>query len=172
MIYCERIGKHSAEPPRRATNGAAGYDLSWVPPDTSLETRIYPGEMLCLKTGWAIQVPQGYVGLVRDRSGMAMRGVTVRAGVIDCDYRGEVGIIVTNETENPVRIRAGERVAQLLIVPCVMSDMAEVADIGDTERGAAGFGSTGSGQVLHECSRDEAESIFDALKSRTGIYSE
>lgn len=143
-IQWQRRGDHKGEIPARATPGAAGYDLRWHPHHESVDSiRIFPGEMACLPTGWAVRVPDHCAGLIRDRSGQAMRGLTTRAGVIDSDYRGEVGVIVTNETESPIEIRSGDRIAQIVFVKIRMDNSNEVEDLGGTPRGDGGFGSTG-----------------------------
>jgi dUTP pyrophosphatase len=117
--------------PRRAEAGAGGYDLYACGAQT--------GRLI--GTGVALEIPPGWVGLVRDRSGMALsgRGYTV-AGVIDSSYRGEIKIVFDRE----VKVTDGERVAQLVVVPHFGGAVEEVAALSATERGAAGFGSTGS----------------------------
>lgn len=129
-----------AVPPRRATEAAAGFDLSYSGPVINLD----PGDRIALPTNLCVALPAGTVGIIKDRSGMALkRGLTTRAGVIDADYRGEIMVVVINETEDWITIKRGERIAQLLIVPCLMQDAEIVDDLGSTDRGAAGFGSTG-----------------------------
>lgn len=119
-----------ARPPRRTDPGAGGYDLYACGDQTS---RI-------IGTGIALEIPTGWVGLVRDRSGVALaeRGYTV-AGVIDSSYRGEVKILFDRE----VVVTDGERVAQLVIVPHFAGRVTEVDALSATARGANGFGSTG-----------------------------
>jgi len=117
--------------PRRADPGAAGYDL-YACGDQA-------GRLI--GTGVALEIPIGWVGLVRDRSGIALsgRGYTV-AGVIDSSYRGEVKVVFDRE----VQVTDGERVAQLVVVPHFGGPVREVAGLSATARGEAGFGSTGS----------------------------
>jgi len=119
-----------ARVPRRVEPGAGGYDLYACGAQTG---RI-------VGTGVALEIPPGWVGLIRDRSGMALsgRGYTV-AGVIDSSYRGEVKIVFDREVE----VTDGERVAQLVIVPHFAGRVTEVDALSASERGAAGFGSTG-----------------------------
>jgi dUTP pyrophosphatase len=84
-----------------------------------------------------------HVGLIRDRSGLALTGLTTRAGVIDPDYRGEIKVLVYNESPNVQQIRVGNRIAQLLILPCEQHQLEEADDLDTTVRGENGFGSTG-----------------------------
>jgi dUTP pyrophosphatase len=117
----------------------AGLDLC------SLEDwTLKPGEQHTFKIGIAIAVPDGFVGLVWDRSGMAARnGVKTMAGVIDCTYRGEVGIVLVNVTNKPYDVKQGDRIAQLLIQPIATAEVQVVEELDDTQRGNGGFGSSG-----------------------------
>lgn len=125
--------------PARETEFSAGFDLR-----SSMSVNIKPGEQALIKTGFAWAIPPGSVGLIRDRSGHAFKyRMTTRAGVIDADYRGEVGVVLTNEGENDYTVAQGERVAQMIIVPCMLLNVVEVDDLDDTPRGAGGYGSTG-----------------------------
>lgn len=102
-----------------------------------------PGESRLVPSGWCIAIPDGHVGLIRDRSGAAnKRRLTTRAGVIDADYRGEIKIILVNESDEPQKVVPDERIAQIVIIPCVMTETLEVSELDDTERDRAGFGST------------------------------
>ena len=122
----------TARPPRRLESGAAGYDLYAV--------GAQKGRMI--STGIALEIPTGWVGIIKDRSGVAVsgRGYTV-AGVIDSSYRGEVKILFDREMD----VADGERIAQLVVVPHFSGDVIEVDDLSPTDRGANGFGSTGRG---------------------------
>ena len=137
----KRAFAHDWPLPSRHSPGAAGYDLRNAGDDVV----IYPGTIELIPTGWCVEVPQGYVGIVKDRSGFARVGITTHAGVIDSDYRGEMMVLLGNATEAPVVVHAGDRIAQLLIIPCLMTDAEEVGELTDTERGSNGFGSTGMG---------------------------
>jgi len=101
------------------------------------------GSTQAVPTGIALEFPSTHGALVEDRSGLAVRGVTTLAGVIDPGYRGEVKVVMTNLTERPVEIKAGDRIAQLRIVERIEAQFEEVAELGAAERGAGGFGSTG-----------------------------
>jgi dUTP pyrophosphatase len=103
-----------------------------------------PGATLAVSTGIALEFPSTHGALVEDRSGLAVRGVTTLAGVIDPGYRGEIKVVVTNLGAAPVQIQAGDRIAQLRIVQRIQASFQEVADLGEATRGAAGFGSTGA----------------------------
>ena len=136
----KRIGNHGFPIPSRETDQSAGYDLR-----STATVEIAPGHCRIIPTGFAFAIPPGFVGLIQDRSGMATkRRITRRAGVIDSDYRGEVGVAIVNESATYAQIQEGERVAQLVVVPALMGECEEVVDLGDTERGENGFGSTGS----------------------------
>jgi dUTP pyrophosphatase len=124
--------------PTRAHADDAGLDLY------AFENGVIaPGAGLLARTGIAIALPAGTVGLVADRSSMAKRGVKTSGGVIDAGYRGEIHIILRNVTTEEVRFERGERIAQLLILPCLTPAVAETTDLDETHRGAKGFGSSG-----------------------------
>ncbi len=134
--------KESAILPVRATPNAAGMDLF------STETvTIDPGQVCLVGTGVAMALQPWHVGFVCPRSGMALRDrVTVlnAPGVVDPDYRGEVGVILINLGDEPYQIKAGARIAQLVIVPYASPRIVEVDALPGTKRGAGGFGSTGT----------------------------
>lgn len=127
--------------PRYAHPGDAGLDLTSVEAVT-----LAPGERGAVPTGLAMAIPEGWVGLVHPRSGLARRhGVTVAnaPGTIDAGYRGEVLVLLVNLGADPVELAAGERVAQLLLQRVGDAEVREVSSLDDTARGAGGFGSTG-----------------------------
>jgi dUTP pyrophosphatase len=131
--------------PAYETDGAAGMDLRAAVPDNA-PLILRPGERAAAPTGLCIALPQGYEGQVRPRSGLALRsGVTElnTPGTIDCDYRGEVKVILINHGEHDVTIRRGDRIAQLVIAPVVRGVWTEVERLDETTRGEGGFGSTG-----------------------------
>ncbi len=130
-------------PPRYATPHSAGMDLRAHLPG---EIVLAPGQRVLVPTGLRLQIPPGYEGQVRTRSGLALkRGLTVlnAPGTIDADYRGDVGVILVNLSGEPQRIAPGERVAQLVIAPVTRVRWEEVEELDDSERGRGGFGSTG-----------------------------
>lgn len=128
--------------PKRATDGSAGFDCY-----ASTTTRVLPYSVAKVPLGFVCGIPDGYVGLLVMRSGVASKGLLAApggVGVIDSDYRGEVSALVATG-EQEVTVGAGERIAQLVIVPCVTrsSTVGGPGELGDTVRGAGGFGSTG-----------------------------
>ena len=129
--------------PAYASEGAAGLDLAAaIPSDIVIE----PGHRFAVPTGLEIAIPEGYEGQVRPRSGLAMRhGLTVlnAPGTIDCDYRGEVKVLLVNLSLDKQRIARGDRIAQLVIAPVIRAGIVEVQVLDETARGPGGFGSTG-----------------------------
>lgn len=139
MIQVKRVGNHDLPLPRRETDEAAGYDLR-----SAIDWILYPGEQHVFPTGFAWQLPRGWVGVIRDRSGIAVRArVTTCAGVIDSDYRGEVGVVLRNDGADGFKVCAGDRIAQMIVVPCMLESAEEVAELTDSRRGSGGYGSTG-----------------------------
>jgi dUTP pyrophosphatase len=104
---------------------------------------IEPGATVAVPTGIAIEFPSTHGALVEDRSGLALKGITTLAGVIDPGYRGEVRIVVTNLGPTSFEVKPGDRIAQLRIVQRIEAEFEEVAELGEARRGAEGFGSTG-----------------------------
>jgi dUTP pyrophosphatase len=124
--------------PTRAHHDDAGLDLYALEGAT-----LAPGEGGLVRTGVASAIPAGHVGLVADRSSLAKRGLKTAGGVIDAGYRGELGVVLWNISGKPQSLAAGERVAQLLIVPIATPAPLEVKSLNETARGTGGFGSTG-----------------------------
>jgi dUTP pyrophosphatase len=102
------------------------------------------GETSAVATGVAMEFPSTHGALVEDRSGLAVRGVTTLAGVIDPGYCGEIKVVMTNLSAGAVEIKAGDRIAQLRIVRRIEAEFEEVTELVEAPRGAKGFGSTGS----------------------------
>ncbi len=130
--------------PTPATPGSAGVDLAAA---VESEVVLEPGARLCVPTGLRVAIPAGYEGQVRPRSGLALRqGVTLpnAPGTVDSDYRGEVQVILHNGGRDPVVIRRGDRIAQLVIAPVAQPEWVEVDSLDATERGEGGFGHTGT----------------------------
>jgi dUTP pyrophosphatase len=129
-----------AKPPVRSTDGAAGLDLYAL-----LPVEIWPGAQVSIPTGIAVAIEPGWYGRIAPRSGLAARhGLNVHAGVVDADYRGELHVCLINHGDGRVEIRPGDRIAQLIIERCWMGEPEVVASLDDTDRGAGGFGSTGT----------------------------
>ena len=124
--------------PTRAHHDDAGLDLYALDGAT-----LAPGQGVIVKTGVAVAVPQGHVGLICDRSSLAKRGLKTAGGVIDAGYRGELGVVLWNISGQSQTVAAGERLAQLLVVPVATPAVSERDSLDETLRGANGFGSTG-----------------------------
>ena len=128
--------------PGYARAGDAGADLRVTEAVT-----LQPGERALVGTGVRIALPEGTVGLVTPRSGQAMRrglGIVNSPGIIDSGYRGEIRVCLINlDTTTAVELQAGERVAQLVVVPFVSAQFLPVDELDETERGQGGYGSTG-----------------------------
>ena len=138
-----KILRSGAKLPTYGTAGAAGADL-YACIDATVTVR--PGETVFIPTGIALEGPQGCAGLVYARSGLACkRGLAPanKVGVVDSDYRGELKVPMVNLGQEAYTIQPGERVAQLCIAPVYTAAFAQVEELGDTQRGEGGFGSTG-----------------------------
>jgi dUTP pyrophosphatase len=131
-----------AQVPTRAHSGDAGIDLHSVE-----DAVLAPGERASVGTGIAVEIPTGYAGLVLPRSGLAARhGISVvnAPGLIDAGYRGEIRVLLLNtDPREPFEVRAGARIAQLVIIAVALAAPVEVESLEDSPRGAGGFGSTG-----------------------------
>lgn len=122
---------------------AAGADLYAL---VEGELTIGAGETVLVSTGLSIEIPEGYVGLIYARSGLATKkglAPANKVGVIDADYRGEVKVALYNQSGKAQTIAEGERVAQLVIAPYLTATFEEARELSDTARGVGGFGSTG-----------------------------
>jgi len=125
--------------PRHAKDGDAGMDLCSVE-----NYSLSPSEKALVKTGLHFEIPKGYFGSIRDRSGLAVKyGIHALAGVIDSGYRGEIIIALVNLGKENYEIKKGERVAQIIIQPHENCNVIEVKELAESERGSDGFGSTG-----------------------------
>ncbi len=118
--------------------GDAGLDLFSI-----VDHNLRPGEAWAVPTGIQVAIPEGYVGLVWDKSGISLSGVHRLAGVVDAGYRGEVRIVMINLGEEIFVIKKGMKVAQMLIQPVAAVAVVESETLDDTSRGGGGFGSTG-----------------------------
>ncbi len=132
-----------AQPPCFASDGAAGADLHACMDESRI---IDPGERLLIPTGLVLEIPHGYEGQIRSRSGIALKtGVIVlnAPGTIDSDYRGDVHVLLVNHSWKSVTIRPNDRIAQLVIAPVTRPTFVISNDVSSTARGDGGFGSTG-----------------------------
>lgn len=127
-----------AQLPKRAHASDAGADLF-----SYEDHEIYPEEQKLVDTGIAIKIPEGYAGFIFNRSSQGKKGITIphSVGVIDSDYRGNLKVLLKNIGEDPYKILAGDRIAQLVIMPVLLPEFKDIWN--DTQRGTGGFGSTG-----------------------------
>ena len=145
MKYNVKIKKlnDKAVIPTYASPYSAGADLYSMEGDT---VTLKSHETVMVHLGFAIEIPEGYAGLVFARSGLASkRGIAPanKVGVVDSDYRGECMVALHNHTDSEVTVEGGERIAQLVIVPFLKAEYELAEELSDTQRGAGGFGSTG-----------------------------
>lgn len=127
--------------PMYQTSGAAGFDFHAIE-----DVLIPPNETLLVRTGLAFAIPEGFELQVRPRSGLSLKSplrVANSPGTVDSDYRGELGVILTNTYKEPYRVSKGDRIAQGVISSYVKADFVAVAELTNTPRGKGGFGSTG-----------------------------
>ena len=137
------INKSSHNLPHYETGASAGMDLR---ANISENVTLQPLERAIIKTGLYMELPVGYEAQVRPRSGLAAKkGITVlnAPGTIDADYRGEVGVILVNLSNEPFTIENGERIAQMVIAKHERAEWEKVEELSETVRGEGGFGSTG-----------------------------
>ncbi|NPA85351.1 MAG: dUTP diphosphatase [Crenarchaeota archaeon] len=137
MLPVKRVRK-DAKIPERANPWDAGLDLH-----AAEEVSVRPGEIKAVPTGIAVAIPRGFVGIIKDRSSRALKGLHTLAGVIDPGYRDELKVVVANLSNKEVLIKKGERFAQLLIVPVAYLEPAEVEELPPNDGRRGGFGSTG-----------------------------
>lgn len=141
-IQC--LVQSGARLPERQHRTDAGADLfAWWSSETP-QIEIYPNEQKLVDTGIAVKIPEGFVGLIYNRSSQGKKGITIphSVGVIDSDYRGNLKILLKNISEDPYIIKLGDRIAQLVIQPIQLVDFVDTWN--DTQRGTGGFGSTGT----------------------------
>jgi len=137
-LYVKKLSSQAILPVR-GSREAAGYDLS-----SAVQAVVPARGRKLIATDLAIAVPPGTYGRVAPRSGLALKkGIDVGAGVIDADYRGSVGVILFNHSDDEFRIEPGDRIAQLILERIVTPPILEVEDLDATSRGEGGFGSTG-----------------------------
>ena len=138
------VNKSDNNLPAYETSSSAGMDLRAYLPEGPITLK--PMQRTLVPTGLFMEIPEGYEGQVRPRSGLAIKnGITVlnTPGTIDADYRGEVKIILINLSDTDFIINSGERVAQIVFAKCEQMEVVSVETLSETERGAGGFGHTG-----------------------------
>lgn len=152
------INKSGFELPRYESKGAAGFDIravisekestggTIINPTEELSLILRPGEQYNFDTGLYIEVPEGYELDVRGRSGLAFKhgiGIVHGVGTIDSDYRGEIRVCLINHSNEDFIVKHGDRIAQGLLIPVMQAEWIKTEELSDSERGQAGFGSTG-----------------------------
>lgn len=138
------VNKSDNALPNYETVNSAGMDLRAYLPDGQIVIKSL--QRILVPTGLFMEIPVGYEGQVRPRSGLAIKsGITVlnSPGTIDADYRGELKVILINLSDTDFVINSGDRIAQLIIAKCEQMEVVEVESLSETERGAGGFGHTG-----------------------------
>ncbi len=143
MVKIKIVNRGSQQLPAYATTESAGMDLR---ANITEPIVLHPLERRIIPTGLYIALPQGYEAQVRPRSGLAFKhGITVlnSPGTIDSDYRGELGVLLVNLSNEDFTVEAGERIAQMVIARHEQGEFVEVEELDDTERGAGGYGHTG-----------------------------
>lgn len=143
MIKIKVINRGRQQLPAYATTQSAGMDLR---ADIDEPVTLHPMERRLIKTGLFIALPPGYEAQVRPRSGLALKhGITVlnTPGTIDSDYRGEVGVLLVNLSQEDFVVNDGERIAQMVIARHEQAELVVVSELDDTERGEGGYGHTG-----------------------------
>lgn len=127
-----------AKLPQYGHTGDAGLDLF-----SSIDFVLEKGQVEAIPSGIKVAIPDGYVGLIWDKSGVSLKGVHRLAGVIDSGYRGEVKVVMINLSDKPFAIDKGMKIAQMLVQPITLVRVVEAEDLDNTSRGEGGFGSTG-----------------------------
>jgi dUTP pyrophosphatase len=143
MLKIKVVNKGHQQLPRYATPLSAGMDLR---ANLDEPVTLHPMERVLVKTGLFIALPEGYEAQVRPRSGLALKhGITVlnTPGTIDADYRGEIGVLLVNLSQEDFVVNDGERIAQMVIARHEQADFEVVEELDETERGTGGYGHTG-----------------------------
>ena len=136
-----RLLDPAAKAPHKSHAGDAGWDLF-----ASEYAEVNPGETRIIKTGMALEIPTGWYGQIKSRSGLGAKGLIVTAGVIDCTYRGEVGVVVVNGNKpggHAFAFHPGDKIAQMIFLPVPDVTIEMTENLNDSSRGSNGFGSTG-----------------------------
>ncbi len=142
-LRVQKVGPVDVSLPQYQTASAAGLDLCAA---LAEPTTIVPGARVLIPTGLAFAIPDGYEGQVRPRSGLALKhGISIvnTPGTIDADYRGMVQVLLVNLGQAPFVVEPQSRIAQLVICPVMQAELELVTELGETQRGAGGYGSTG-----------------------------
>jgi dUTP pyrophosphatase len=143
QLRVKKMGPIEVPLPAYQTEGAAGLDLCAALAES---LTLMPGGRRLVATGIALEIPVGFEGQVRPRSGLALRhgvGIVNSPGTVDSDYRGEIGVVLINHGQEPFVVKPGDRIAQLVVTPVARAVIELVENLSETERGGAGYGSTG-----------------------------
>jgi deoxyuridine 5'-triphosphate nucleotidohydrolase len=138
MVLFARLIHKDALLPSKATSGAAGFDLYAVE-----DGEILPQKTISFSTGVCLEIPKGCCGKIFDRSSLAKEQIITLGGIIDCDYRGELIVILHNLSSKPYMVKKHERIAQLVCFPYLDCDVRRTYELSLTKRGSQAFGSTG-----------------------------
>lgn len=125
--------------PSKAYSGDLGFDLY-----AAEDCQVPAAGQIAVSTGIAVDMPEGWGGMLKDRSSMALKRIYLSAGVIDNGYRGEIKAVLRNESSEPYIIKAGDKVAQMVPLPVTDWDVQAVSELEETHRNSGGFGSSGS----------------------------
>lgn len=159
-LYFQKLSEN-AYPPEKMTQGSAGFDLR-----SAYEYIVGPHGKQLIKTDLSIRLPDGCYGRIAPRSGLALKHhIDIGAGVVDKDYRGNVGVVIFNHSSDYFRISKGDRIAQLICEKIVEPELVEVTSLDVTERGNHGFGSTGGISVDNEENKELILKIDEFLNS-------
>ena len=137
MVTMKVMLDENAIKPTRAHYNDAGLDLY-----SPVSLWLHPGQHEMIDTGVHVAIPEGYVGLITSKSGLMGKGITSR-GTIDASYRGSIKAVLYNHGEEGYQIKAGDKITQLVILPCLCPALDFVDELDETDRGNKGFGSTG-----------------------------
>ncbi len=160
IIKVKKVNKN-VELPSYLYETDAGFDLRAIE-----TTRLFPGEQREIKTGIIIEIPQGTVGLIRDRVGIVTKmGVHTCAGTFDQGFRGEVSVVLVNMSEETKYVEEGMRIAQMILIPVIRPKIIEVKKLEDTQRGNKSFASTGL-KELNKLTREMNKKERVSLKKK------
>ena len=150
-LKVKRMVNH-AKLPIRGSVGAAGYDLHAV------EKTVIPAQSRSVvKTGIAIEIPEGLYARIAPRSGLSVKKpIDVGAGVVDSDYRGEIGVVLINHSNKDFEVNVGDRIAQMILEQIKTPEVVKQADLDQTDRGEKGFGSTGMNEMGKELGQEKS----------------
>lgn len=138
MEFKIKLLSENAKLPILASNQSAGYDLF-----STIDVILKPEKMIAIPLDFQMELPLGYFGKIESRSGLCKKGIVTKAGIIDNDYRGNVHVLLKNESNDEFKINIGDRIAQMIILPYYHFKLVQQYDLGETKRGFNGFGSTG-----------------------------